>query len=125
VTFLKDLPGMIVHDHEYRMPMYHAAVLAFLLPGLLFVAAGTSLALRKTTVDVVLGLRSVKPFADPTSARIASDVLGFDMIVAGAVVSTTAIANAFAGLGVAFNVSVLLSSVLVAIAHVMWTMRNV
>lgn len=106
------------------MPMFHAIALSFLLPGLLFMALGMSLALRKTAVDAVIGLRSVKAFANPVGAQIASEVVGFDLTVAGAVVSTTAIANAFAGLGVAFNVSVLLSSLLVTIAHVTWTMRT-
>lgn len=124
MTFLKDPKGMIVRTDEYRMPMLHAAALTFLVPGSLFMGLGTSLALRKTAVDAVLGLRSMKILTDSSNAATANEVLGFDLIVAGAVVSTTAIANTFAGLGVAFNVSVLLSSVLVAIAHVTWTMRN-
>jgi hypothetical protein len=106
------------------MPMLHVAALTFLVPGLLFMTLGTSLTLRKIAVDAVLGLRSMKILTDSSNAATANEVLGFDLIVAGAVVSTTAIANAFAGLGVAFNVSVLLSCLLVAIAHVTWTMRH-
>lgn len=104
------------------MPMLDAAALAFLVPGLLFMAIGTPLALRKVAPDAVIGLRTGR--GDRSSWYSTSEVYGFDLIVAGAVVATTAIANAFAGLGVAFNVSVLVSSLLIAVAHSSWTSRR-
>lgn len=80
------------------------------------------MALRKVAPDAVIGLRG--DGGSPANSYSTSEVYGFDLIVAGAVVATTAIANAFAGLGVAFNVSVLISSLVVAMAHSSWTSRR-
>ena len=106
------------------MHVVDPAALAFLIPGLLFVAMGVPLVMRRVVPNPVYGLRTAKAFSSSSNWYNANAIAGFDFIVAGAMVSTTAVANAFAGLGVAFNVSVLLSSVLIAVAHSAWELRR-
>lgn len=106
------------------MHVIDIAALTFLVPGLLFVALGVPLVLRRVAPNPVYGFRTAKTFESSTTWYAANEVCGFDFVVAGSVVATTALANAFLGLGVAFNVSVLVSCVLVAVAHSFWELRR-
>ncbi len=106
------------------MNVVDTAALSFLIPGLLFVVLGIPLVLRKVAPNPVYGFRTAKTFSDSSTWYAANEVCGFDFVVVGAVVATTAVANAFAGLGVAFNVSVLVSSLLIAVAHCFWELRQ-